>query len=94
MRQGLLAVAAPVVVGFAMGPAGLAGLLTGAIVSGSMLAVMMANAGGAWDNTKKYIEGGAHGGKGSDCHKVGFYAGSARAHGAVSRVCPTGNPPN
>ena len=58
------------VVGFAMGPPGLAGMLTGAIVSGSTLGVMMSNAGGAWDNSKKFIEGGAHGGKGSDCHKV------------------------
>jgi K(+)-stimulated pyrophosphate-energized sodium pump len=48
----------------------LGGLLAGALVSGFLMAVMMANAGGAWDNAKKYIEGGAHGGKGSDAHKA------------------------
>jgi len=49
---------------------GVAGMLAGATVSGFILAVMMANAGGAWDNAKKYIEGGEHGGKGSDQHKA------------------------
>ena len=53
-----------------MGPEALAGLLTGSIISGSMLGIMMSNAGGAWDNTKKYIEQGAHGGKGSEAHKA------------------------
>ena len=67
---GLLAVAAPVVVGLVMGPEALAGLLTGSIISGSMLGIMMSNAGGAWDNTKKYIEQGHYGGKRSECHKA------------------------
>ena len=53
-----------------MGPEALAGLLMGAIVSGFLLAVMMANAGGAWDNAKKWIETGEYGGKGSDYHKA------------------------
>ena len=48
----------------------LGGLLAGSLASGAMLALFMANAGGAWDNAKKYIEGGAHGGKGSDAHKA------------------------
>ncbi len=67
---GLMAVAAPLAVGFILGKESLAGLLAGALVSGVMLAIMMANAGGAWDNAKKYIEGGAHGGKGSNPHKA------------------------
>ncbi len=70
--QGLLAIVTPLAVGFLGGASALAGLLTGAIVSGSLLGLMMANAGGAWDNTKKYIEAGAHGGKGSSCHRVGW----------------------
>lgn len=53
-----------------LGVNGVAGMLAGATVSGFILAVMMANAGGAWDNAKKYIEGGEHGGKGSDQHKA------------------------
>jgi K(+)-stimulated pyrophosphate-energized sodium pump len=67
---GVLAVAAPLVVGIVLGPAALAGLLVGATGSGFVLAVMMANAGGAWDNAKKYIETGELGGKGSDNHKA------------------------
>jgi K(+)-stimulated pyrophosphate-energized sodium pump len=67
---GVLAVAAPLVVGIVLGPAALAGLLVGATGSGFVLAVMMANAGGAWDNAKKYIETGKLGGKGSDNHKA------------------------
>ena len=67
---GILAVAAPVVVGLGMGPEALAGLLTGSIISGALLGIMMSNAGGAWDNTKKYIELGHYGGKRSECHKA------------------------
>ena len=66
----LLALVAPVVVGLVLGVEAVVGLLTGGLVCGFVLAVMMANAGGAWDNAKKYIETGAHGGKGSDPHKA------------------------
>lgn len=66
---GLIAVAAPIAVGFWSVQA-LGGLLAGALVTGVMMAIFMANAGGAWDNAKKYIEGGEHGGKGSDSHKA------------------------
>ncbi len=67
---GLLAVLAPVVVGFGLGPQALGGMLAGALICCVMMALMMANAGGAWDNAKKYIEKGHHGGKGSDIHKA------------------------
>ena len=67
---GLLAVIAPILVGYVLGKEALGGLLAGATLTGVMLALMMANGGGAWDNAKKYIEGGAHGGKGSDAHKA------------------------
>ena len=67
---GVLAIAAPVVAGFVLGAAGLGGLLIGGLVSAIMLAVFMANAGGAWDNAKKYVESGKFGGKGSDTHKA------------------------
>jgi len=67
----LVAIIAPIVVGILVGIDGVAGLLTGATVSGFVLAVMMANSGGAWDNAKKYIEEGHHGGKGSPAHKAG-----------------------
>ena len=70
LAPALIAVITPVVVGLILGVTGVAGLLAGTTVTGFVLAVMMANAGGAWDNAKKYIEGGAHGGKGSDCHKA------------------------
>ena len=66
---GLLAVIVPVVVGI-YDTAALAGLLAGVTAAGVLMAIFMANAGGAWDNAKKYIEGGAHGGKGSDAHKA------------------------
>ncbi len=66
----VLAVVAPIVVGLILGVNGVAGMLAGATVCGFILAVMMANSGGAWDNAKKYIEGGEHGGKGSDAHKA------------------------
>lgn len=67
---GIMAVAAPLLVGILLGPASLGGLLAGALVTGVMLAIFMSNAGGAWDNAKKYIEDGNHGGKGSDAHKA------------------------
>ncbi len=66
----LLAILAPVIVGYAFGTAGLAGFLGGAILSGQLLAVFMSNAGGAWDNSKKFIEDGHYGGKGSETHKA------------------------
>ena len=66
----ILGVVSPIIVGLILGVNGVAGLLAGATVSGFVLAIMMANAGGAWDNAKKYIESGHNGGKGSDCHKA------------------------
>ena len=70
LAPGLLAVIAPVVTGFVLGVAGLGGLLAGSLVTGVLMALMMANAGGAWDNAKKYIEEGNLGGKGSEPHKA------------------------
>ncbi|MDT8435977.1 MAG: sodium-translocating pyrophosphatase [Gemmatimonadota bacterium] len=67
---GLVAILVPILVGRFIGVEALGGLLAGATLSGVLLALYMANAGGAWDNAKKYIEGGAHGGKGSDPHKA------------------------
>ncbi len=67
---GLMTIGAPIVVGFVLGKYALAGFLIGATASGFILAVTMANAGGAWDNAKKYIETGFFGGKGSDAHKA------------------------
>ncbi|MDR1931989.1 MAG: sodium-translocating pyrophosphatase [Spirochaetales bacterium] len=66
----LTGIVSPIAVGLILGVNGVAGMLAGATASGFVLAVMMANAGGAWDNAKKYIESGAHGGKGSDAHKA------------------------
>ncbi|MEG1658199.1 MAG: sodium-translocating pyrophosphatase, partial [Oscillibacter sp.] len=66
----LLAVVVPILTGLVLGPVGVVGLLGGVSVTGFAMAVFMSNAGGAWDNAKKYIEGGHHGGKGSDCHKA------------------------
>ncbi len=67
---GLMAVIVPLTVGFIFGSDALGGLLAGSLVSGVMLAISMANSGGAWDNAKKYIESGKHGGKGSEPHKA------------------------
>lgn len=67
---GVLAVGSPVVIGFLLGPSALGGMLGGALVSCVLMALMMANAGGAWDNAKKYVEKGNLGGKGSDVHKA------------------------
>ena len=67
---GLMAVLVPLAVGLILGPEALGGLLTGALVTGVLTAIFMPNAGGAWDNAKKYIETGNHGGKGSSAHKA------------------------
>ena len=67
---GVIAIAAPIACGLLLGAEALAGLLVGCTVTGVPMAIMMSNSGGAWDNAKKYIEGGAHGGKGSDAHKA------------------------
>lgn len=67
---GVIAIVVPILVGFVLGPEALGGLIAGGIVTGFLLAVMMANAGGSWDNAKKYIEAGNLGGKGSDVHKA------------------------
>ncbi|MDD3191598.1 MAG: sodium-translocating pyrophosphatase [Bacilli bacterium] len=67
---GMIAVLSPFVIGFGLGAAALGGLLVGSLASGSMMAIFMANAGGAWDNAKKYIEEGNLGGKGSEAHKA------------------------
>jgi K(+)-stimulated pyrophosphate-energized sodium pump len=66
----LLAILAPIAVGVGLGPTALGGLLAGALLSGVVMAIFMANAGGAWDNAKKFIERGEYGGKGSDAHKA------------------------
>ena len=66
----LLAIIVPLATGLVLGPTGVVGLLGGVSVTGFAMAVFMSNAGGAWDNAKKYIEGGHHGGKGSECHKA------------------------
>ncbi len=67
---GLMAVVVPLLVGILLGTAALGGMLCGALVTGVLLAIFMANSGGAWDNAKKYIEEGHHGGKGSEAHKA------------------------
>ena len=66
----VVGIVTPIVVGLILGFKGVVGMLAGATVSGFLLAIFMANSGGAWDNAKKYIESGVHGGKGSDAHKA------------------------
>ena len=73
-----LGIVAPIVVGVVLGPNGVVGMLAGALVSGFVLAIMMANSGGAWDNAKKYIEAGNFNGKGSDNHKAAVVGDTVR----------------
>ncbi len=68
LMPGIMAVLSPLAVGILLGPKALGGMLAGALVTGVMLAIFMSNSGGAWDNAKKYVEEGHHGGKGSDAH--------------------------
>ena len=70
LAPAILGFVAPIIVGLILGANGVVGMLGGATATGFVLAVMMSNSGGAWDNAKKYIEGGAHGGKGSEAHKA------------------------
>ena len=70
VAPGLLAIVAPLSVGIILGVEALGGMLAGALAAGVLLAIMMANAGGAWDNAKKYVEEGNYGGKGSEVHKA------------------------
>ncbi|MBR5814566.1 MAG: sodium/proton-translocating pyrophosphatase, partial [Methanocorpusculaceae archaeon] len=70
IAPGILAIVAPILVGLVLGPLALGGLLVGSLVSGFLLAITMANAGGAWDNAKKFVELGNYGGKGSEAHKA------------------------
>ena len=70
IAPGLLAIVAPLLIGLLLGTQALGGMLAGSLASGVLLAIMMANAGGAWDNAKKYVESGAYGGKGSETHKA------------------------
>jgi K(+)-stimulated pyrophosphate-energized sodium pump len=70
LAPSLIAVVMPILIGVLLGVNGIGGFLVGAMASGFLLAIMMANAGGAWDNAKKYVEAGAHGGKGSEAHKA------------------------
>ena len=70
MLPGIMAIVAPLLMGMLFGVEALGGMLAGSLAAGVLVAILMANAGGAWDNAKKYIEGGAHGGKGSDAHKA------------------------
>ena len=67
---GILAIVSPIIIGVLLGAEALGGMLGGSLTTGVLLAIFMSNSGGAWDNAKKYIEGGHHGGKGSPSHKA------------------------
>ena len=84
---GVIAVGAPVIVGFGLGAESLGGLLGGALLGCVLLALMMANAGGAWDNAKKYIEKGNVGGKGSEAHSAAVVGDTGIAGGGCCGIC-------
>jgi K(+)-stimulated pyrophosphate-energized sodium pump len=86
IAPGVMAIVAPLAVGILLGAEALGGLLAGSLSSGVMLALMMANAGGAWDNAKKYVEEGNYGGKGSDTHAPVFIGVQVGAHLKVHSV--------
>ena len=77
LLPGVMAVVVPLIVGIVLGVESLGGLLSGALVTGVLMAIFMSNAGGAWDNAKKYIETGHHGGKGSEAHKAAVVGDTA-----------------
>lgn len=83
IAPGLLAIVAPLLMGILLGAEALGGLLAGALASGVLMAIMMSNAGGAWDNAKKYIESGVHGGKGSEAHKAAVVGDTVGAHSKI-----------
>lgn len=91
VAPGIIAVASPIVVGFVLGAEALGGMLAGAIVTGLLVAIFLANAGAAWDNAKKYIEAGNLGGKGSDAHKAAV-VGDTVGDPAKDTVGPSLNP--
>jgi K(+)-stimulated pyrophosphate-energized sodium pump len=70
IAPGILIIGSPLLAGYLFGVQAVAGILAGSLVTGGVLAIASSNSGGAWDNAKKYIEKGNHGGKGSDCHKA------------------------
>ena len=78
LLPGIMSVVSPLLVGVVLGPSALGGLLAGALVTGVMLAIFMSNSGGAWDNAKKYVEEGHHGGKGSETHAAAVIGDTVR----------------
>ena len=83
---GVMAVIAPIIIGFLLGTEAVGGMLAGSLVTGVMMAIFMSNAGGAWDNAKKYIENGNHGGKGSEAHKAAVVVIQSVTHSRIHQA--------